>query len=447
MTSGVAFGFASVVFFLCLLASGRLLFRAWPLLRVSAQSGDENDDFAVECFLSLLDQAKRSIDVYAGGRNPDEAPYVRNQLLEVVERKRSASPSFKVRYVLHHEDDKLSVTRILGPGVVSHNHGAYSGALHYKVVIDGGRKSYLSWHVGYKRRFRIFDCSYVPDYALGHVTNILLGGYKPDGPSLKWWQRWPREALPGGREAWVAVRALLSSAPAAVRSLAGVASVVALLLGSLLVIEVIREPLQDDVRTVLAKEGKNNDVYAVVVEELADGQIIDLIRPVATKKQEAHRRAADTRVNRSIDDWTAARSQDNVLAAGYSRHLPLNQVYDSAGTLLDGKLTTQSTQRAPWRGLFGEYSGTAKAREAAALAAVHPEWFANPGGRQLVGASTLAPFLELTTRRDGSGVPQSVTRRPDKDARRELLERVIGEVDGLVTGDGSAKNKAAPGMG
>ena len=180
----MAFWVVIVMAGVCLLLTIWVLYRGLPFFRVAVtMSGDNDDDLAATHFIELLNEAKKSMDVYDDGNDMDGSIYKNSNVIRAAMSKMEQHPDFKLTCYFHF-DGNLPFTQKLVeyPNVKIVTGGARTRSdsdVHYK-IIDGGRKAHVSQHqVGAKERsYKVFDCTYVPDRALANVTDVLFGVHK-----------------------------------------------------------------------------------------------------------------------------------------------------------------------------------------------------------------------------------------------------------------------------
>ena len=174
----------------CLILTIWVLYRGLPFFRVAVtMSGNNDDDLASTHFIELLNEAKKSMDVYDDGNDMDGSIYKNSEVIDAAVSKMKHYPDFKLTCYFHFDDD-LPFTQALAeyPNAKIVTGGTRTRSesdVHYK-IIDGGRKAHVSQHqVGAKERgYKVLDCTHVPDRALANVTDVLLGVYKKRVESL-----------------------------------------------------------------------------------------------------------------------------------------------------------------------------------------------------------------------------------------------------------------------
>lgn len=174
----------------CVFAAIRVLYKAWPILDVTATNAINDDPAATEYFVGLLDEAKKKMTIYDDGDDMAGSIYNDPEVIAAVQGKLEQNADFKIQCFFNFDHD-LRFRQVFGnhPRVdIRTGDNAAANDVHYK-IIDDGRKAYLSRHElgDSKRSIRWIDCTRV-QRDLGPVTDEVLGEYKKDiarkfGPS------------------------------------------------------------------------------------------------------------------------------------------------------------------------------------------------------------------------------------------------------------------------
>lgn len=166
----------------CVFAAIRVLYKAWPILDVTATNAINDDPAATEYFVGLLDEAKEKMTIYDDGNDMAGSIYNDPEVIAAVQGKLEQNADFKIQCFFNFDHD-LRFRQVFGdhPQVdIRTGDNAAANDVHYK-IIDDGRKAYLSRHeLGHSERsIRWIDCTRV-QRDLGHVTDEVLGEYKKD---------------------------------------------------------------------------------------------------------------------------------------------------------------------------------------------------------------------------------------------------------------------------
>ena len=174
----------------CVFAAIRVIYKAWPILDVTATTAINDDPAATEYFIDLIDEAQEKMTIYDDGNDMEESIYNNPEVIAAVQRKLEQNADFKIQCFFNFDHD-LRFKQAFGnhPQVdIRTGDNVASKDVHYK-IIDDGRKANLSRHKlgDSERRIRWIDCTRV-QRDLEHVTDEVLGEYKKDierkfGPS------------------------------------------------------------------------------------------------------------------------------------------------------------------------------------------------------------------------------------------------------------------------
>ena len=166
----------------CVFAAIRMLYKAWPILDVTATNAINDDPAATEYFVGLLDEAKEKMTIYDDGNDMAGSIYNDPEVIATVQEKLEQNADFKIQCFFNFDHDLLFRQAFGNHPQVDIRTGdnVASNDVHYK-IIDDGRKAYLSRHKlgDSERRIRWIDCTRV-QRDLGHVTDEVLGEYKKD---------------------------------------------------------------------------------------------------------------------------------------------------------------------------------------------------------------------------------------------------------------------------
>ena len=176
----------------CVFAAIRVIYKAWPILDVTATNAISDDPVATEYFIDLLDEAQEKMTIYDDGNDMAGSIYNDPKVIATVQRKLKQNKDFKIQCFFNFDHDllfrqafgnhsRVDIRIRTGDNVAEDD-------VHYK-IIDDGRKAYLSRHKlgASERSIRWIDCTRVQRH-LEHVTDEVLGEYKKDierkfGPS------------------------------------------------------------------------------------------------------------------------------------------------------------------------------------------------------------------------------------------------------------------------
>ena len=166
----------------CVFAAIRTLYKAWPILDVTATNAINDDLTATKYFIDLLDEAKEKMTIYDDGDDMAESIYNNPEVIVAVQGKLDQNADFKIQCFFNFDHD-LRFRQVFGnhPQVdIRTGDNVAANDVHYK-IIDDGRKAYLSRHKlgASERRIRWIDCTKVRR-DLKHVTDEVLGEYKRD---------------------------------------------------------------------------------------------------------------------------------------------------------------------------------------------------------------------------------------------------------------------------
>ncbi len=174
----------------CVFAAIRVIYKAWPILDVTATNAINDDPAATEYFIDLLDEAQKKMTIYDDGNDMEESIYNNPKVIAAVQRKLGQNADFKIQCFFNFDHDLLFKQTFGNHPQVDIRTGDNVAPkdVHYK-IIDDGRKAYLSRHKlgANERSIRWIDCTRV-QRDLEHVTDEVLGEYKKDierkfGPS------------------------------------------------------------------------------------------------------------------------------------------------------------------------------------------------------------------------------------------------------------------------
>lgn len=161
------------------------LLRSYHFQYVEVTLVKVNDDASVaRKFIQLLDEAKALMIVYDDGNNTSGSLYNDRSVIDAVRIKLRSAPEFKLQ-CLFNCDDQVELRRELANepqvDIRTRRDSGRGSKIHYK-IIDGGEKAYLSRHEpgATKRRFRIVDCTGVPEDHRRRVAKSMLGRHVAD---------------------------------------------------------------------------------------------------------------------------------------------------------------------------------------------------------------------------------------------------------------------------
>ena len=168
----------------CLHKGVQAIRRAWPLLYVSATAGTHDKAEAIPRFIELLNEARESMIIYDDGRDVDEPIYGSKAVIDAVEEKLK-DPSFKFKCFFSHDRRSRFVQHFEAPPrggteapprveIETVQPLRHPGETCWK-IIDGGKKIYLSRNSpGGIHRYRLIDCTQVPEQALGRAMDAVF---------------------------------------------------------------------------------------------------------------------------------------------------------------------------------------------------------------------------------------------------------------------------------
>ena len=161
------------------------LLRSFHFLYAEVTHAIVNDDESVASnFIRLLDEARASMIVYDDGNNMQGSPYNDPSVIDAVRSKLRSDPAFELR-CLFNSNEPMEFRKELEHerqvDIRTRRDSGRGSKIHYK-IIDGGEKAYLSKHErgASKQRFRIVDCTGVPERHRRRVAKSLLGRHVAD---------------------------------------------------------------------------------------------------------------------------------------------------------------------------------------------------------------------------------------------------------------------------
>lgn len=143
-----------------------------------------DDESALRSFLSMLNEAQKSLIIFDDGDDIDGSLYNDRRVINAVQDKLRGNPEFELRCLFDCDGDLLfrrELERERHVSIRTRSCCAPTDGIYYQ-IIDGGTKAYLSrYALGSKeRRFRLVDCTPVPRRHRGRVADTVLGRYKED---------------------------------------------------------------------------------------------------------------------------------------------------------------------------------------------------------------------------------------------------------------------------
>ena len=161
------------------------LLRSFHFLYAEVTPVKVHDDASVaRNFIRLLDEARASMIVYDDGNMMQGSLYNDQSVIDAVRSKLRADPAFELRCLFNCSDPSEFRTELAHERQVdirTRRDAGRRSKIHYK-IIDGGAKAYLSRHAreASKRRFRVVDCTGVPERHRSRVAKSLLGRHVAD---------------------------------------------------------------------------------------------------------------------------------------------------------------------------------------------------------------------------------------------------------------------------
>ena len=166
----------SVSFFFFLLFARRTL----AIMRVRVSSGVNDDNSAVERFITLVNKAEHLIIVYDDGNLMHGSLYDDKAVVEAVKKRLSENSDLEVKCFFNRCEQTHFVTSLQSSNRVDirfrNNSDGRPDDVHYK-IIDNGVIGYLSRHAlgQTERNFTIVDCSKSKP-----ARHLMLGKYLKD---------------------------------------------------------------------------------------------------------------------------------------------------------------------------------------------------------------------------------------------------------------------------
>lgn len=154
------------------------VWQVWGLLGLVLEVGTDDGQFAARTFVSLLNDASRTMLICDDGNDAKWSIYNDRAACDAVDSRLQTNPELQLRCLFSSDDETLFTRRFADHPRVNMQRGmSPRRSIHFR-IIDEGKKGYVSSHPpGGGERYRFYDCSRVPqrirDEALGrHVRDM-----------------------------------------------------------------------------------------------------------------------------------------------------------------------------------------------------------------------------------------------------------------------------------
>lgn len=155
------------------------------LIAVLAVQGDmwvklirdmNTDEKAVEVYVRLISNAKKSVTIFDDGDNSSKSVYNSEDVISAIRAQIQKYPDLKIRCLFNNKNDEIKLAQLADNEFKKNVKIWYSekpreeNETHYKIV-DGGKIVHLSAH-RYKEIERAFTLRTVPWFAIGTAAKI-----------------------------------------------------------------------------------------------------------------------------------------------------------------------------------------------------------------------------------------------------------------------------------